>query len=259
MRRSPLRSERPDANPARRGALSALCGLALAAGCASAPALPVAPVQPPPAPGDLRVELVFGKGADLDLYLTDPSQETVYFANTPSRASGGRLAADRRCDAPEPRIETVEFENAPPGRYRVGVDHAESCEGAGAAAQPFLVIVEADGRRSELRGEIPRGRFLSAVLEFTLPAWPAWRPRLRSPGAQRSAPGREARGALKDARRASVSLGAAAAATRQDQADEAESQERDRARLGNQVHRGIMEHQAPIREYGTGARENIVG
>ena len=69
----------------------------------------------------------------------------------------------------EPRIETVVFENAPPGRYRVGVDHAERCPGAGAAAQSFLVIVEADGRRRELRGEIPRGRFLVRVLEFGLP------------------------------------------------------------------------------------------
>ena len=169
MRRSPLRPGRPDPNAARGGALSALCGLALAAGCASTPALLVAPVQPPPAPGDLRVELVFGEGADLDLYLTDPSQETVYFANTPSRVNGGRLAADCRCDARAPRIEVVVFENAPPGRYRVGVDHAERCAEAGAAAQPFLLIVEAGSRRRELHGEIPRGRFLVRVHEFTLP------------------------------------------------------------------------------------------
>lgn len=149
--------------------LSALCGLGLAAGCASAPALLTAPVQAPPAPGDLRVELVFGEGADLDLYLTDPSQETVYFANTPSQVNGGRLAADRRCEARAPRIEVVVFENAPPGRYRVGVDHAEGCEAGGAAAQSFLVVVEADGQRTEMRGEIPRGRFLARVLEFTLP------------------------------------------------------------------------------------------
>jgi len=146
-----------------------LCGLALAAGCASTPAPLVAPLRAPPAPGELRVELVFGEGADLDLYLTDPSQETVYYANTPSRVNAGRLEADLRCDAPGPRVEAVLFEDAPPGRYRVGVDHAESCAG-GSAAQAFLVTVEpGGGERRELRGEISRGRFLVQVLEFSLP------------------------------------------------------------------------------------------
>ncbi len=169
MRRSPSRSGRPDANPGRGPALSALCGLALAAGCASAGAPLVPPTRAPLAPGDLRVELVFGQGADLDLYLTDPSQETVYYANTPSQVNGGRLEADLRCDAPPSRVETVVFASAPPGRYRVGVDRAETCAG-GAASEPFLVTVEAPGgERRELRGEISRGRFLVRVLEFTLP------------------------------------------------------------------------------------------
>jgi len=129
----------------------------------------VAPARPPPPPGVLRVELVFGESADLDLYLTDPSQETVYFANTPSHVNGGRLEADLRCDAGETRIEAIVFESAPPGRYRVGVDHAGSCGGGEPAVEEFLVIVEADGRRDELRGEIARGRFLPRLVEFILP------------------------------------------------------------------------------------------
>ncbi|HEY8156168.1 MAG TPA: PPC domain-containing protein [Myxococcota bacterium] len=169
MRRSPRGARRLDANAARVGALSALCGFALAAGCASGPAPLLAPPRTPPAPGELRVSLVFGEGADLDLYLTDPSQETVYYANSPSQASGGRLEADLRCDDPAPRVETVVFASAPPGRYRVGVDSAETCPG-GADSQPFLVTVEAPGgERRELRGEVPRGRFLPRVLEFSLP------------------------------------------------------------------------------------------
>ena len=126
-------------------------------------------MRTPPAPGELRVELVFGEGADLDLYLTDPSQETVYYANSPSRGGGGRLEADRRCDAPAPRIETVAVASAPSGRYRVGIDHAESCGGNRTSEEPFLLIVETDGLRREMRGEIPRGRFLVRVLEFALP------------------------------------------------------------------------------------------
>lgn len=126
-------------------------------------------MRAPLGPDDLRVALVFGQGADLDLYLTDPSQETVYYANTPSQVNGGRLAADLRCDAAATRVETIVFEGAPPGRYRVGVDRAETCAG-GAAVEPFLVTVEAPGgERRELRGEVPRGRFLPRVLEFSLP------------------------------------------------------------------------------------------
>ena len=119
---------------------------------------------------------MFGAGADLDLYVTDPAQETVYFANTPSRAGGGRLEADLLCEtgARDPHVETVVFENAPAGRYRVGVDHAASCQGAGGAAEAFLVVVEFGGVRSgglrrDVRAEVPRGRFLPQVLEFDLP------------------------------------------------------------------------------------------
>lgn len=169
MRRSPRRSRRPDPNAARGAALSALCGFALAAGCASPAPPPAAPARAAPAPGDLRVALVFGAGADLDLYVTDPSQETIYYANSPSRSSGGRLDADRRCDDPMPRVETVELAGAAPGRYRVGIDHAQRCGGRGEAVEPFLLIVEAGGRRRELRGEIAGGRFLPRVVEFSLP------------------------------------------------------------------------------------------
>ena len=117
-----------------------------------------------PAPGELRVELVFGAGADLDLYVTDPAQETVYFANTPLAGSGGRLEADLRCDAAAtPRIETVVFASAPPGRYRVGVDRAGTCEAGGSAAERFLVTVEfgraaARGARRDPARALPADR-----------------------------------------------------------------------------------------------------
>jgi hypothetical protein len=119
-----------------------------------------------PAPGALRVRLAFGSEADLDLYVTDPAYETVYFANTPAR-SGGRLERDLRCDAPQPRVETVAFEQAPAGRYRVGVDFPERCDG-GDDPVAFVVVVESGERRELRRRTIAPGHFVPIVLELDL-------------------------------------------------------------------------------------------
>ena len=118
----------------------------------------------PPAVGDVRVRLVFGETADLDLYVTDPRQETVYFANSPSRG-GGRLDHDVRCGEPPPRVEKVEFEAAVSGRYRVGVDFPPvTCD---LANQPvaFVVVFESYGERQEKRLSIRPGEFIPVVLE----------------------------------------------------------------------------------------------
>src|SRR5437016_5099590 len=95
------------------------------AGRAPLPLPPTAPTQlPPPLPG-LSVQLTWSAPADLDLYLTDPTAETVYFANTPNR-TGGRLLRDTRCPdivrAPPPYVEVADVPEPRPGRYRVGVD-----------------------------------------------------------------------------------------------------------------------------------------
>lgn len=145
-----------------------LLAVALIAGACAAPSareLPELAATSAPEPGALRVRLLFGADADLDLFVTDPRQETVYFANTPSLASGGALDADRRCDAPAPRVETVTFAAPPAGRYRVGVDYPERC-GAGRAPAAYRVAAEAQGWRQERAGTIEFGRFDPAVLEF---------------------------------------------------------------------------------------------
>jgi hypothetical protein len=122
----------------------------------------------PPLPGEVRVRLVFGTSADLDLYVTDPRQETVYFANSPSRG-GGRLDRDVRCGEPPPRVETVAFESARPGRYRVGVDFPpETCDGARNPAA-FVVVFESHGERREERRSIQPGEFIPIVLEADVP------------------------------------------------------------------------------------------
>ena len=96
--------------------------------------------------------------------MSDPLQETVYYANSPSR-SGGLLESDRRCVHPAPRIEAVRFDAPPAGRFRVGIDFPEACaEGVERAA--YVLAIERDGERTLERGEIGLLRFEPIVLEF---------------------------------------------------------------------------------------------
>jgi uncharacterized protein YfaP (DUF2135 family) len=121
----------------------------------------------PQDPG-LRVLLAFGRGADLDLYVTDPFHETVYFANSPS-AAGGRLLADLHCGS-EPaadRIEEVRFAEPPPGAYRVGIDYPKSCGAARPAV--FALAVVRGAERSLRSGVLQPLEFRLAELDFEVP------------------------------------------------------------------------------------------
>ncbi|HEB90453.1 MAG TPA: hypothetical protein ENI85_12850 [Deltaproteobacteria bacterium] len=137
--------------------------------------------------GDLVVRLAYGPEADLDLFVTDPDQEAVYFANSPSR-SGGRLVADRRCGDPAPRIEVVHYPRPIGGRYRVGVDFHRRCEGPSSpsgreadqeavpGAEPlepdpespglYVIRVQFGGRVLEHVGRARPGEFDAIALEF---------------------------------------------------------------------------------------------
>jgi hypothetical protein len=145
--------------------VSSLAALALA--CAHEPPAPEAdpPTLPP---GALRIELSFGGEADLDLYVSDPDHETVYFANTPAR-SGGSLESDRRCADAAPRTEWVEWPAPPPGAYRIGVDFPERCRD-GVESAPFTLRIVGPGVQREIAGEARFGRFASQVDGFELPA-----------------------------------------------------------------------------------------
>ncbi len=124
--------------------------------------------EAPLAPGSLRIGLAFGGGADLDLYVTDPLHETVYFGNSPS-SDGGVLARDLRCDAQVPRVETVTFPEARAGGYRVGVDYPESCSPKG---HPVAFVIRIDfGADSQVeRRLIEPLRFQAIVHEFEIDA-----------------------------------------------------------------------------------------
>lgn len=150
-----------------RQATRALVAAPLLAACA-ARTLPALPPLPPPA-GDtaLRVTLAWAAPVDLDLYLTDPAGEALYFANTPTRA-GARLAADARCArlaAGAPAREEAVATAPAAGRWRVGVDFMDAC-GTGLAAVPFRVAVDLGGARREAAGVARAGRFAIVVVEF---------------------------------------------------------------------------------------------
>lgn len=126
---------------------------------------------PEAAHDELRVHLAFGQGADLDLYVTGPREETLYYANTPSRI-GGELREDRRCVHDAPRVETAGFP-APltPGRYRIGIDYPHACSDAKVPV-PFALRVDEPGGRHELQGLAAHRVFEPVVLEFEIRASP---------------------------------------------------------------------------------------
>jgi hypothetical protein len=145
-----------------------VAGLVLA--CASPEALPESPAPQERGAQALRVRLVFGEEADLDLYVTDPKFETVYFGNNPSHG-GGVLSQDQRCGDPTARVESVTFAEAKPGLYRVGVAFARRCKRVRGPV-PFRlevdVDVESEHWRREQEGKIDAGAFLPVVMEFDL-------------------------------------------------------------------------------------------
>jgi hypothetical protein len=142
----------------------------LAWGCAAGHAL-----APPAVPADaispgMAVTLAWTAPVDLDLYVTDPGLETVYFAN-PRSTSGGALERDARCadGAGAVRSERVRWTHPPAGRYRVGVDFLEAC-GRAPDAVPYRLVIDVDGKREELIGAAHLAARNPRAAEFTVAA-----------------------------------------------------------------------------------------
>lgn len=174
---------------ARAGLLPCLLACLLAAAsCASGPPTPRAAEAPnplwsdaqlaqveqlasalalaePPAEGAIRIRLAFFEGVDLDLFVSDPLEETVYFANDRAK-SGGKLIQDRRCGMTAPHIEVVEYEAPRPGRYRIGLDYPRSCGESRIPSAVFAIAVERGESREIHRGIVGLGIFLPEVARF---------------------------------------------------------------------------------------------
>jgi len=139
-------------------------------GCAARARLELPPPAPPiEAAADLRVYLLWSAPVDLDLYLTDPTWETVYFGNTPSR-SGGRLERAEGCvgaGAPSTFTEIARIPQPAPGTYRVGVDFIDAC-GTKIEQTSFRVVAAINGVTREATGVAKLNVFQPIVLELEL-------------------------------------------------------------------------------------------
>lgn len=111
---------------------------------------------PPPEPtptmtnvGDVIVRLRWGETADLDLYVTDPDDDTVYYKEL-TVDSGGQLDRDSNGYCKRP-LTTNPAENifwptggAPSGEYLAVVHYADECNSEGAVTFELLIKVDGD-------------------------------------------------------------------------------------------------------------------
>jgi hypothetical protein len=130
------------------------------------PARSTATLQPPtPTPtrvadlqtGDVQVMLIWSSTNDLDLWVTDPSGEIIYYSHNASQ-SGGELDVDANagCAAPltSQPVENIFWPTggAPRGKYTIEVQYYEQCETI--APIDYQVTLLVDGEVGEFSGTI---------------------------------------------------------------------------------------------------------
>lgn len=101
--------------------------------------------------GDVQITLRWDTAADLDLHVTDPAGEEVWYLS-PASASGGQLDVDANgtCSN-DPPVENIFWPTggAPGGEYGVSVVYYGSCDSPGAVNYEVTVLV--DGRVVDTR------------------------------------------------------------------------------------------------------------
>lgn len=94
------------------------------------------------------------KRNDLDLHVTPPSGEKIWYAHKKSRC-GGHLDVDRMQDAPKPVENTVWTKKAPKGAYKVEVVNFSSNH---TGSMPYEVGIVIDGGEMEMIKKVMPGR-----------------------------------------------------------------------------------------------------
>ncbi|MCJ2544096.1 right-handed parallel beta-helix repeat-containing protein [Thermostichus vulcanus] len=108
---------------------------------------PTSTPTPPLGTGPIQITLSWNTTDDLDLYVTDPGQQTVSFVN-PSIPSGGRLDVDANANCAgviTNPVENVFWISTPPtGTYRIEVALFQRCSQS-TAPIPFTVTLRKNG------------------------------------------------------------------------------------------------------------------
>lgn len=132
--------------------------------------------QPTPTPvvlgtGDVQVTLTWQSVNDLDLRVTDPSGEVIYYAHR-GAASGGILDVDANpgCNHLTPRpVENIFWPTglAPAGQYVVQVHYFDICQAD--SVTPFTVRLLVGGKEQVFEGVLERQNDLWPVTMFIFP------------------------------------------------------------------------------------------
>ncbi|MGE4569080.1 MAG: YfaP family protein [Bacteroidales bacterium] len=114
--------------------------------------------------GDVQVTLTWNNGADLDLYVTDPNGDELWYDNM-SIASGGELDVDDINGYGPENIFWPDGE-APDGLYQVSVHHyVWENQPERPTSANYTVVVTAFGRTQQFTGTVAQGE-TDAVINF---------------------------------------------------------------------------------------------
>lgn len=120
--------------------------------------------------GDVQVTLTWDSVNDLDLWVTDPSGEVIYYRHKTS-ASGGKLDVDANAGCGSRTSSPVEnifwsSGGAPDGTYSVSVHYYAVCQPE--ALTPFTVQLLVDGQRQAFDGTVSAAGETVEIHTFTM-------------------------------------------------------------------------------------------
>lgn len=121
--------------------------------------------------GDIQVTLRWATTDDLDLYVTDPAGQVVFYGN-PSIASGGQLDVDANAGCGESNQTPIENifwppSQAPTGAYKIEVNLYSRCN-PGNNPIPFEVRLLVRGEVQTLTGSVGDAQ-ASTSFPFSMP------------------------------------------------------------------------------------------
>jgi uncharacterized protein YfaP (DUF2135 family) len=120
--------------------------------------------------GDVQVTLLWDSVNDLDLWVTDPAGETIYYQHNKS-ASNGELDVDANpgcSNMTSSPIENIFWPTggAQEGAYKVSVQYYKVCQSV--ARTPFTIRLLVNGRAQVFEGVAVTAGELLEINTFTL-------------------------------------------------------------------------------------------